>query len=210
MSRTLIFDLDGTISNPFAGIHNSVNYALTAFGHSHLPAEGFQDHIGPPIDQIFHHLVPGSDRNTVLALVAKFRERYATKGYAENVLYPDVPEILVELKVRGYRLGVCTGKRADFARRILEMFELDQHFDFIDGGDVGITKYQQLERLRTTNVIPASGLMIGDRDIDVSSAHANGLEAIGVLWGFGSRAELSACGTLRIAAEPSELLMMLG
>ena len=209
MTRTLIFDLDGTISNPFAGIHNSVNYALCAFGHPEVPAEAFHTYIGPPIDQIFQHVAPGSDADQVLNLVAKFRERYATLGYAENVLYPDMSETLLALKARGHRLGVCTGKRVDFARKILAMFKLEQLFDFIDGGDVGVSKQQQLQRLRETAVIPATSVMIGDRNIDVSSAHANGLEAIGVLWGFGSREELQDCGTRWFAATPMELLEIL-
>jgi phosphoglycolate phosphatase len=145
----------------------------------------------------------------VLTLVEKFRERYAAIGYAENVLYSDIPETLVALKARRHRLGICTGKRVDFARKILAMFQLEQHFDFIDGGDVGISKRQQLERLCATEVVPLSGLMIGDRDIDVTSAHDNGLEAIGVLWGFGSHAELRACGTRRFAATPPDLLELL-
>jgi phosphoglycolate phosphatase len=209
MPQTLIFDLDGTISNPFAGIHNSVNYALDAFGHPRVAAETFHHRIGPPIDHTFVELVPGSDPKQVLTLVAKYRERYAAKGYAENELYPDMPDILLELKARGYRLGVCTSKRVDFAEKILQMFELDAIFDFIDGGDVGINKQQQLKRLRENNVVPQSATMIGDRNIDVSSAHANGLEAIGVLWGFGSHAELEACGTLHIAATPQDLLELL-
>ena len=206
MPRTLIFDLDGTISNPFAGIHNSVNYALRAFGHPEVPAHAFHDYIGPPIDQTFGHLVPGSDASQVLTLVAKFRERYASTGYAENVLYSDIPQTLFALASRGHRLGICTGKRVDFAHKILQMFNLDQHFEFIDGGDVGISKQQQLERLRESDTVDADAVMIGDRDIDVSSAHANGLDAIGVLWGFGSHAELTACGTRHLVAAPAELL----
>jgi phosphoglycolate phosphatase len=97
----------------------------------------------------------------------------------------------------------------DFAEKILTMFKIDHQFDFIDGGNVGISKRQQLQRLRATETIPADGLMIGDREIDIASTHANGLESIGVLWGFGSRAELLACGTKRMVATPSELLEML-
>lgn len=209
MSRTLIFDLDGTISNPFAGIHNSVNYALDAFGHPNVEPHAFHRHIGPPIDHIFRFLVPGSDSEQVLTLVAKFRERYAREGFAENELYDDIPETLHALRARGYRLGICTGKRVDFARKILKMFELDHHFEFIDGGDVGISKQQQLQQLRTADTVTADATMIGDRDIDITSAHANGLDAIGVLWGFGSHSELEACGTRRLAANPSDLLELL-
>lgn len=209
MPRTLVFDLDGTISNPFAGIHNSVNYALAAFGHAPVPAENFRAHIGPPIDQTFSQLVPGADTSEVLALVVKFRERYATTGYAENVLYADIPETLAELRGRGYRLGVCTGKRVDFAVKILQMFELERRFDFIDGGDVGISKQQQLAKLLAANVVPADALMIGDRNSDIVSARTTGLDAIGVLWGFGSQAELEACETLHLAREPVELLEVL-
>ena len=121
----------------------------------------------------------------------------------------DIPETLHILRARGYRLGICTGKRVDFADKILEMFGLIHHFAFIDGGDVGISKQQQLQKLRATDTVKADATMIGDRDIDITSAHANGLDAIGVLWGFGSHAELEACGTQRFAANPSDLLELL-
>jgi phosphoglycolate phosphatase len=208
-TRTLIFDLDGTISNPFHGIHNSVNYALSAFGHPRVAAEAFHTHIGPPIDQTFRHLLPDTDPDQVPALVTKFRERYAAGGYAENVLYADIPETLLELQARGYRLGVCTGKRVDFAMRILQMFELDGLFDFVDGGDVGILKQQQLAQLRATGTVPRDAVMIGDRDIDIVSARANDLEAVGVLWGFGSHSELAACAPSNIAERPTDLLELL-
>ncbi len=100
-------------------------------------------------------------------------------------------------------MGVCTGKRVDFAERILERFELRELFSFVDGGDVGISKHQQLTTLRSSGRLGA-GCMIGDRASDIDAAQRLGLHTIGVAWGFGSRDELAYADA--ILAEPLELL----
>ena len=203
MPYSLVFDLDGTISDPSLGIRRSVNYALHAFDYPEVSRDAVADLIGPPIDQIFARLTGTESTSQVHALVAKFRERYADVGYAENTLYPDMGTVLQQLADRGSPMGVCTGKRVDFAERILERFELRELFAFVDGGDVGISKHQQLSTLRSSGRLDA-GCMIGDRASDVDAAQKLGLQTIGVAWGFGSRDELACADT--ILAQPSELL----
>ena len=203
VSYSLVFDLDGTISDPSLGIWRSVNYALQAFDYPEVPRDVVADLIGPPIDATFARLTGTELTSQVHALVAKFRERYADVGYAENTLYPDMDNVLQQLADRGNCMGVCTGKRVDFAERILERFELRELFAFVDGGDIGISKLQQLTALRSSGRLDA-GCMIGDRASDIEAAQKLGLHTIGVTWGFGSRHELAGADT--ILAQPSELL----
>jgi len=149
-----------------------------------------------------------SDSSTGIALnqlVSKFRKRYAEIGYAENELYDGIDSSIRVLHERGQRLGVCTAKRVDFAERIITMFSLDDCFEFIDGGEIGRSKADQLAKLAGAKLIDANALMIGDRKYDIEAARVNGLAAAGVLWGFGSLAELTAAEPDRIFTEPVEL-----
>src|SRR5690606_23739053 len=118
---------------------------------------------GPPIDLTFETLVPQAGPAGVAVLVASYRERYGRVGYAENTLYPGVPDMLDRLRAAGFRCGVCTSKRRDFADQVLDLFELTRHFDFVSGGDVGVRKADQLALLRTQGTIDAAAVMIGDR-----------------------------------------------
>jgi phosphoglycolate phosphatase len=140
-----------------------------------------------------------------LALVAKFRERYADVGYSENSLYPGVPDALDRLFRRGTRLGLCTSKRIDFAERILTMFGLRAHFEFVSGGDVGVAKAVQLSQLLKGGLAGPGSTMVGDRAIDIVAGKTNALRAIGVLWGHGSESELADAGADRLLSDPIQL-----
>lgn len=205
----LVFDLDGTLSDPLEGIWRSTNHALTCHGAASVDRQAFAQYIGPPLDQTFRTLVPDADDADVVRLVAAFRDRYGTLGYAENVLYPAIPEMLQALTSAGFRCGVCTTKRADFAERILTRFGLSGFFEFVDGADVGMVKAQQLERLLGDGHIDGRALMIGDRASDLEAAATNGLAAVGVAWGYGSREELAAARPLAIADSPRDLARLL-
>jgi phosphoglycolate phosphatase len=205
---TLIFDLDGTLSDPGIGIGRSLNYALEALGYDCLTAAEVSQLVGPPLDWAFRQVVPDASDDTVLALVAKYRERYGEVGYAENVLYAGIAEALAQLSAVGVRMGVCTSKRSDFAERILDMFGLRGHFSFVNGGDVGVTKRDQLGSLLAQQVVARTSIMIGDRAVDIEAARANGLAAAAVLWGYGVEAELLAAAPDRILRSPAELLRL--
>ena len=107
-------------------------------------------------------------------------------------------------------MGVCTSKRKDFATRILTMFGLIHHFRFVDGGDVGMHKGQQIEALLAQRKASKSSIMVGDRAADMIAAHRNGLRAAGVLWGYGSREELAQEAPSHIFDSPSELPRLAG
>ncbi len=113
-----------------------------------------------------------------------------------------------QLRERGVTLGVCTTKRVDFAEQILALFGLREHFAFVSGGDIGVRKADQLRSLRAAGALGEAATMIGDRDIDILAAHANGLRAVGVLWGHGSAAELLAARPHLLLGAPGELLQL--
>ena len=186
----ILFDLDGTLSDPLVGIGRSINHALTHFGYPARELKQLSTCIGPPLDESFRALTGVTTQSHIEALVAKYRERYAELGYAENVLYPGIPEALSALSSAGIPMGVCTSKRVDFAEQILEMFGLRQHFRFVSGGEIGIPKWQQMQSLLADSKVSARSVMVGDRAVDMVAAHRNGLQAAGVLWGHGSREEL--------------------
>ena len=203
-----IFDLDGTISDPSVGIGRSINFALQHYGYPPIPETDVSKFIGPPLDQTFASIVGSSSPERLGALVSKYRERYADVGYAENVIYPGIPDALRALEVADIPLGLCTSKRADFADSILRLFGIRQHFRFISGGDIGVRKIDQLASLLVEGVIAKSSTMIGDRAIDIIAAKANELGSVAVLWGHGSLAELQGASPDALLEFPHELMAL--
>ena len=191
MKTTLIFDLDGTISDPVLGFGRSINFALERHGHQAYPLESLGPFIGPPLESTMSALV-GNDPLAIRQMITSYRERYGAIGYSENTLYPGIFEVIQTLHAKGVRMGVCSSKRRDFVANILELFGLSSCFEFVSGGDIGIEKWQQVAALLEEGTISSSSVMVGDRGVDISAAHRNGLRGIGVLWGYGSREELEA------------------
>lgn len=206
----LLFDLDGTLSDPLEGIGRSINYALTHFGFPEQTMTDLAAYIGPPLDESFRAITGIRDAVDIEALVAKYRERYAEVGYSENVLYPGIAEALDSLGRAGMPMAVCTSKRVDFAEQILQMFRLRHHFRFVSGGEIGTHKWQQMAALRSQNQVTPSTVMVGDRAVDMVAAHRNGLTAAAVLWGYGSPAELRAEAPRYCFAAPDDLLQLRG
>ena len=202
----LVFDLDGTISDPKEGIVRSTNYALAEYGYEPIDAAGVGIYIGPPLDFAFRQIT-GSDNDAhIQVLIARYREQYARAGYSENTLYPDMLPLFEALSKRDVKLAVCTSKRVDFAESILSMFGIRRYFEFVDGGDVGIAKWQQLQALLENHILPEKSVMIGDRNIDLIAARQNGLASAGVLWGYGSEHELVKENPTHLFQEPGQLI----
>jgi len=202
----LVFDLDGTISDPAVGIGRSINYALEHFGYATISEDAVSQYIGPPLDISFGSITGNSSPDHIAALVSKYRERYADVGYSENILYPGVPEALEALASDCVSIGLCTSKRVDFADSILQLFGLRHYFRFLSGGEIGILKKQQLAALLAEKTISQGSVMIGDRAVDIESAAANGMRSVGVLWGHGSMEELRAAGPGELLASPHQLV----
>ncbi len=208
--KTLIFDLDGTISDPKEGIHKSLNFALEHFSFETIDEQQVDHFIGPPLDLTFSSLAQTTDQKLIHELVAKYRERYADIGYTENDLYDGITETLQELyKNKQYRIGLCTSKRVDFAEQILTMFGLQELFSFLNGGEIGVHKWQQLKQLREDKTIHANSIMIGDRDVDLIAAHKNQLPSAAVLWGYGSMTELKKENPDYIFKQPQQLVELM-
>jgi phosphoglycolate phosphatase len=204
----ILFDLDGTISDPLVGIGRSINYAFSHFGYPELPLTDLAKYVGPPLDQTFRAITGSRSASAVEGFVAKYRERYGVVGYSENLVYPGIPQVLQGLAATGVTLGVCTSKRVDMAEKVLELFGLAPYFKFVSGGEIGTEKWQQIEDLLKQGLVDKSTVMVGDRAVDITAAHRNGLRAAGVLWGYGSRQELEAEQPRYLFATPAELLSL--
>jgi phosphoglycolate phosphatase len=203
---SLVFDLDGTISDPATGIIRCVNHALAEHGFPTRRDDEITPHIGPPLEDTLSLLSGVDDPQYIDELVASYRERYLEVGFAENELYEGIRETLAELEEQDYRMGVCTSKYEKSAIKVLARFDLLGHFDYVSGGDVGIRKGNQLGALLQEGRIDREALMIGDRNMDLIAANENGLPSCGVLWGYGDLDELRMEGPEHIISHPSELL----
>lgn len=196
--QTILFDLDGTLTDPAEGITKSVAYALESFGIHVEDCTQLYPFIGPPLLESFPDFYGFSPEQTQQA-IAKYREYFADRGIFENVPYPGIHQALATLKENGKRLLVATSKPTVFARRILEHFELLHYFDFVGGSDLEGTRGKKGQVIAYTLkemgiADPSQAWMVGDRMHDVLGARENGLECAGVLYGYGSREELQQAG----------------
>ena len=208
--ETLIFDLDGTVSDPSEGIINCVNHGLSTGGFQAATPTAIRRLIGPPLTEIFEALTGETDEDKAIDFVSAYRERYAVSGYRENVIYPEVPAVIARLAMTGAKLGICTSKRADYAEKIVDMFDLRHYFAFVDGGDIHVKKFTQLEKLVANGMDAAGAVMIGDRAVDIEAARINDIASIGVSWGFGDKNEIAEANPDFIADRPEALLEILG
>jgi len=204
---TVFFDLDGTLTDPKIGITGSIQYALGKLG-LHVPT---QDEltwcIGPPLRASFVALLGGekdADRGVEL-----YRERFGTIGLFENTLYPGIADTLTAVTAPGRRLFVATSKPHVFADRIIDHFGLRKYFTRVFGSELDGTRVDKSDLLRyaldEASVDPARAIMIGDRKHDIIGAANNGIPAIGVLYGYGDREELTSAGARHLVASPAEI-----
>ncbi len=212
--NTILFDLDGTLTDPKEGITKSVAYALQHFGIQVEDLDSLTRYIGPPLAVSFPEYHGISEADTPTA-VAKYRERFSDVGWAENLVYDGIEQLLIALKQAGKKLLVATSKPEVFAVRILEHFGLAGHFDLICGAPMHAPKghgkadviRDALERAGVNELSDA--IMVGDRLHDVEGAHKIGLPCIGVLYGYGDREEMEQCHADYIAENVSALCAML-
>lgn len=209
MTPALRFDLDGTLTDPRAGIARSIQHALERLARPCPPEAALAACIGPPLRGTFGRLLATSDRELIERAMALYRERFAVVGLYENEVYAGIPAVLGDLDRGGCRMFVATSKPAVFADRIVRHFALDHHFAGVYGPDLDgrwddktdlLAHLLASERLAAEDVV-----MIGDRHADIVAARANGVRAIGVLWGYGSREELLGAGADAVCAVPAEL-----
>ena len=200
----LFFDLDGTLTDPKPGITASIQYALTRLGREAPPEDELTWCIGPPLRASFVVLLGGDELAD--RAVAFYRERFGDVGLFENSVYPDIAHVLAALARPSRRMFVATSKPHVFARRIIDHFGLAGHFEHVFGSELDGTRVHKADllayALEQTGVDASQALMIGDRSHDVNGAKANGMDAVGVTYGYGSREELLAAGARHLCASP--------
>ena len=205
----LFFDLDGTLSDPSEGITKSVQHALQCLGRPYPGKSELQHYIGPPLRWTFPRLLGSDDNDLVETAIGYYRERYETVGLFENEVYPGVPELLQQLQDDGYPLYVVTSKPTVYSDRILRHFGLDRFFIEVYGPELDGRFDEKRELvefiLRARRLDPSRTIMIGDRARDVESGRTNGTRTIGVTYGFGSIAEITAARPDEICHRPGEI-----
>lgn len=210
----LLFDLDGTLSDPREGIVNSILHALAGLQRAAPPADALTRYIGPPLREGFAELLASDDTALIERAIALYRERFAVLGLYENVVYPGVAPLLEALHRQGRALYVVTSKPTVYAERIVAHFGLDGYFRHVYGSGLDGTRGDKAELigyvLERESLAPEAALMIGDREHDALGAARNRVASVGVLWGYGSAGELRRAGAGRLCATPAELAALLG
>jgi phosphoglycolate phosphatase len=209
----ILFDLDGTLTNPRLGIGNSLKYALRQMHIDGYSDEILEKFVGPPLQHGFKTLFGLNERNTNLA-VEHFRTYFGDKGMYENIPYPGIPELLEELHFSGKRVYVVTSKLEKFARIIMQHFGFDKYLDDLQGAEATgehSGKGQLIAELMERNRIPASSsvVMIGDTHYDLVGAKENNISSIAVTYGFGSHETLTPNDPDYIAESVEELAEIL-
>ena len=210
--KNVLFDLDGTLTDPAEGITNALMHAQRRLGRPVSPREDLFVFIGPPLIETFMSEWGLSREESEQALVY-YREHFGTKGLFENVPYEGIGDCLARLKEAGLRLFVATSKPEPLSLRILEHFDLLKYFEAVAGSTMDEQRTKKGEviayALSTYGLDPAETVMVGDRKHDVIGARENGVPCVGVLYGYGSRAELIEAGAAALAADLNELTALL-
>ncbi|BDF05481.1 HAD family hydrolase [[Clostridium] hylemonae] len=207
--KYILFDLDGTVTDPGIGITNSVMHALRKFGIIEEDRSRLYKFIGPPLADSFRQFYEFSEEETARG-IEYYREYFTDKGIFENEVYEGMEELLAALNRQGRKLIIATSKPEVFAERILEHFHLDSYFSFVAGATMDEKRVKKAEviayALESCGISDLSGvLMIGDRKHDVIGAHEAGVDVMGVLHGYGSREELEKAGADYIAENVEEI-----
>jgi phosphoglycolate phosphatase len=190
----LLFDLDGTLTDPASGITRCLEHALRSLGRQVPSSDALRRYIGSPLRETFGELLATADPCAIDAAVRHYRDRFGTVGLYENALYCDVPDGLTELRGLQHRLWVVTSKPRVYAERIVEHFRLKEFFQDIYGSELSgerVVKGDLIAHvLKEERLSPPKVWMIGDRSYDIIGGRTNGTLTMGVLWGYGSREEL--------------------
>lgn len=209
MFDLILFDLDGTLTDPKEGITNCVRYALESFGIHEENMSVLLRFIGPPLADMFMEAY-GFSKEKALAAVEKYRERFRDVGLFENSLLDGTEELLSALHLDGRKLALATSKPFVFAKRIIEKYGIDKYFDYAVGAELDGTRGYKDEVIR--EVLRVSGaedlskvVMVGDRKQDIFGAKKCGIASIGVHCGYAEENELEQAGADYIFENLAEL-----
>ena len=210
MSKTILFDLDGTLTDSGEGIINCAILALEHFGCPIPDREEMRTFVGPPLHESFiKHGVPADKADEAVQV---YRSRYIPIGAYENTPYPGIRELLEALKQQGHTLYVATSKPEEMSVNILKHFDLDKYFDRICGASMDTSRSSKeavIEYLLDLNGRADNMVMVGDTKFDVLGAKFHGIPAIGVSWGYGKVEDMVSAGAVAIAHTAEELLQLL-
>lgn len=209
MQHTILFDLDGTLTDPAPGIVGCLQHAQRRLGLEPWQASQLLRFIGPPLHLGLAEILNTDDETMIAQAVAHYRERFSTVGLFENAVYAGISALLDELRRRDVRLFVATSKPTVFSERIVEYFELGRYFSRVYGSELSGERTNKSELIghiaEREGLDPECTLMIGDRCHDVVGAKTHGIATIGVLWGYGSREELETAGARELVDTVGEL-----
>lgn len=219
MFNYILFDLDGTLTDPKLGITSSVQYALRALGIEELSLEKLEPFIGPPLADSFEEFY-GLKEEQVEMAIAKYRERFRDQGIYENEIYPGIAEMLAALKANGKKLSIASSKPTPFVERILDYFDIRMYFDHIIGSNLDGTRSRKeevvgeaLRQMLPAGMTPAekkaSVAMVGDRKFDIEGAREHGITSVGVSFGYAPEGELEQAGADYIVDTVDALLEVL-
>ncbi len=210
--ENVLFDLDGTLTNPKVGIVNSILYALEKLKINEANIDELETFIGPPLRESFVKRYNFSEANADLAM-NYYREYFSVKGLYENEVYPDIPTLLQFLFANRYKLFVATSKPTLYAKKIVEHFNLSKYFVETIGSNLDNTRTDKSEVIShvisTFGLKTANSVMIGDRKFDIIGAKNNSIKSIGVTYGYGTLEELQLHNPDFIANSCNELKAIL-
>jgi len=206
----ILFDLDGTLSDPKEGITKCVQYALGKLGIVETDLDKLEPFIGPPLRDSFIEYY-GLTEEEALKGIDFYRERFREIGKFENILYPEIPSLLQELKNSGKHLYVATSKPTVYSDEILVHFNIRQYFDLVVGSNLDNTRAEKDEVIQylleslSPDLDKSDFVMIGDRKFDMIGAQKNGIDSIGVTYGYGSKDELEQANATYIVDSIAQL-----
>jgi phosphoglycolate phosphatase len=204
----ILLDLDGTLTDPREGITRCIQHALERLGQPVPKQDRLLHFIGPPLHESFSEMLGGNEKLADRA-VALYRERFGEVGLYENAPYPDIAEALEALRSGGARLFVATSKPTIYARRIVVHFGLDKWLEDVFGSELDGKRTDKSELLayvaQQLGLSTETTRMIGDRKHDMIGARNNGIQGLGVTWGYGSEQELLEAGATALLRTPGEL-----
>lgn len=215
----ILFDLDGTLTDPKIGITSSVQYALRALGIDEPNLDKLEPFIGPPLADSFMEFYGLTPEQTKLA-IEKYHERFDKQGIYENEMYEGIDRLLAALKKNGKMLSIASSKPTPLVIRVLEYFHIKEYFDYIVGSELDgrRSKKEEVVKEALRLMVPASlgtqerkkrVAMVGDRKFDIEGAKAFGLTSVGVSFGYAPEGELEAAGADYIVDTVSELESLL-
>lgn len=210
MKTYILFDLDGTLTDSKIGITKAVQYSLKHFGIKVDNLDSLTSFIGPPLKESFSMFYGFDDEKSDLA-INKYREYFSEKGVFENILYKGVDNMLQTLNNDGKKIILATSKPLVYAEKILKHFNIHKYFHFLSGSELDGRRSDKsevisyaIENCKISNLDDV--VMIGDRKHDIIGAKKIGIDSIGVLYGFGSKEELSKAGSTYLVHDLDELL----